>query len=295
MEDQQEASSVGLSGRGSESLSLRLLAVDLDGTVVDRSGKVHPQDREVIAALGKRGIITTILTGRLYSGTRAVAEHIGVGGPIGCVEGCHLVDASSGIDLHHGGLVGRDATVVRSLLRDHRSSTFLFADDRIIYDARSAPLLRYALSWSRESQQTEDVVDYPGWESDRGVTAVVLIGPRATVAALVGRVNTELAGAVFAASFPAGVNDTWACMLRLGSHSKGTALEWVARHHGLEPSNVVVVGDWYNDVPMFERAGRSFAMAQAPDDVKRSATDCLEASIGSGCAIAEAARRVGWL
>jgi hydroxymethylpyrimidine pyrophosphatase-like HAD family hydrolase len=54
---------------------------------------------------------------------------------------------------------------------------------------------------------------------------------------------------------------------------------------------VVVVGDWLNDLPMFEVAGRSFAMGQAPEDVKRAATDRLKADGMRGGGIAEAIRR----
>ena len=53
----------------------------------------------------------------------------------------------------------------------------------------------------------------------------------------------------------------------------------------------VAVGDWVNDVPMFEVAGRSFAMGMAPDAVRAKATDVLDRPAGSGGGIAEAIRR----
>jgi len=56
-------------------------------------------------------------------------------------------------------------------------------------------------------------------------------------------------------------------------------------------AEAVAVGDWINDVPMFEVAGRSFAMASAPDAVRAKATDVLAAMAGSGGGIAEAIRR----
>ena len=58
---------------------------------------------------------------------------------------------------------------------------------------------------------------------------------------------------------------------------------------------IVVVGDWINDVPMFLRAGLSFAMAQSPDVVKQAASAVLESSDRSGGGIAEAAERAGLL
>jgi hypothetical protein len=50
-----------------------------------------------------------------------------------------------------------------------------------------------------------------------------------------------------------------------------------------------------NDIPMLKRAGRSFAMAQAPLEVKAAATDILKASAMTGGGLAEAALRAGLL
>ena len=48
------------------------------------------------------------------------------------------------------------------------------------------------------------------------------------------------------------------------------------------------VGDWINDIPMFEVAGRSFAMGQAPDEVKSRATDVLTETSETGGGVASA-------
>ena len=48
------------------------------------------------------------------------------------------------------------------------------------------------------------------------------------------------------------------------------------------------VGDWINDVPMFLVAGRSYAMGQAPDEVKRAATFVLEETSEAGGGVARA-------
>jgi hydroxymethylpyrimidine pyrophosphatase-like HAD family hydrolase len=77
--------------------------------------------------------------------------------------------------------------------------------------------------------------------------------------------------------------------------TKGTALEWIARHEGIDASQVVAVGDWLNDIPMLRTAGRSFVMNQAPDEVKAVATDLLDADVSTGGGIAEAAERAGLL
>jgi hydroxymethylpyrimidine pyrophosphatase-like HAD family hydrolase len=83
----------------------------------------------------------------------------------------------------------------------------------------------------------------------------------------------------------------FAMLIRAAGPTKGTAVEWLARHHGCTAADTVVVGDWLNDVPMFEVAGRSFVMRQAPPAVKAAATDELDADCFRGGGIAEAVLR----
>ncbi len=73
----------------------KLLAVDLDGTVLSRDGVPHAIDRAAIARLRDHGVPTTIVTGRLYSGSREIARTLGIEGPIACVDGSQIVDTRS--------------------------------------------------------------------------------------------------------------------------------------------------------------------------------------------------------
>ena len=61
----------------------RLLAVDLDGTLLDPTGTPHAHDVKAIHAALAAGIAVSIVTGRLYSGTRAAVQILGLRGPVG--------------------------------------------------------------------------------------------------------------------------------------------------------------------------------------------------------------------
>jgi HAD superfamily hydrolase (TIGR01484 family) len=279
-------------------MSFRLLAVDLDGTLVDAAGAVHAPDREAIAALAVKGIPTTIITGRLFSGTRRIASDVGTHGAVACVDGCHLVEVASGADLLHGSIVAESAAALRDLIERHRVTTFVFANDQILYDDEGAQHLPYVRTWSLDHVRTERVTVHPHWEHARGITAVVSLGTERAIRELELDLGRALGQAVYTAAFPVRRLQKvgmWALVARAAGYSKGTALVWLARHHGVSPEEVVAVGDWFNDIPMFAAAGRSFVMAQAPEDVKQAATDRLDADSSTGGGIAEAALRAGLL
>lgn len=277
-------------------MNVRLFAVDLDGTLLDRSGRVHESDREALHAVAKAGVAVSIVTGRLFSGTRAAASAIGAHGPVGCVDGSHIVEAASGRDLLHHGIAPSDAAVVRAAIDDHRATCFVFAHDEIVFDAGGEVYLPYVRTWSLEVVRSERATDHPHWEHARGLSEVVCIGDGETIRAAGDAIDARLAGRVQTVSFPMrrpGLDGLWGMVIRAAGTNKGTALRWLAEHHACAIEDTVVVGDWLNDLPMFAVAGRSFAMGQAPDGVKRAATDELVATHETGGGVLEAARRLG--
>lgn len=270
-------------------MAYKLLAVDLDGTLLARDGTVHEADRLGIARLRAVGVPVTIVTGRLYSGSRAAAEAAGIRGPIACVDGSHILDAHDGTEHLHRSVAGAHAVAVREILSRYDFASFLFAHDSIAHDGAGAPFLPYIRTWSTKITVVDRLLGHHFWEHPRGVLAVLAIGATSQIERMVKALALELGDAVYAISFALQrVADTSAILVRAGGSTKGTAIEYLAKQHGCAPHEVVAVGDWLNDIPMFKAAGRSFAMAQAPDDVKDAATDRLTASALTGGGVAEA-------
>lgn len=275
------------------SSSFKLLAVDLDGTLLGRDGVPHAADRLAIDRLRKAGVPTTIVTGRLYSGSCEIARTVGIEGPIACVDGSQIVDTRSDQEVFARSIGAETAVLVRDLLADHDATSFLFAQDLIVHDLAGEPFAHYVRTWSPRIEVVDRVTEHPHWEHDRGVMAVVALGATDQILSIVAALRDRLAHATFVVDFPvARLTGTHALVARAAGATKGTAVEWLAAHHGCTPQEIVVVGDWVNDVPMFQTAGRSFVMGQAPEHVKRTATDRLLADVTTGGGIAETIREV---
>jgi Cof subfamily protein (haloacid dehalogenase superfamily) len=269
----------------------RLLAVDLDGTLLDVTGKPHARDVRAVRAALAEGVAVSIVTGRLYSGTRTAAEILGLQSAVGCADGSHVVRASDHATLLHRGVCGAEMEALRRALRKAEAATFVFAQDAIGHDEVGSPYVTYLKTWSTDVRIAADVFDHDLWSSDGGVTAVVALGDREPLELVAREMERDAPGATFVALFPlrrgphAGM---WAIMVRAAGGTKGTAVRWIAEHEGIPLENTVCVGDWINDVPMFEVAGRSFAMGQAPDEVKAKATDVLQETAEHGGGVASA-------
>jgi len=267
-------------------MSYRLLALDLDGTLLRSDHTVDERDIAAISELQAAGVTVTIATGRLRSGATFAARACAIEGAIACCDGSHVVDLTSGKNLVHHGMTGEVAALVRAAFTDHGLTPFVFDADGIHHEHAGAPYAHYIRTWSPNLRVVEqDVV----WQTEP--LAAVAIGDEADVAAA-HAVLRDHAARLYSVSFP-----IYACpgkhavMVRAAGATKGTALAELCRRAGVSLAEAVAVGDWLNDVPMFEVAGRSFAMASSPDTVRAKATDVLTADAGAGGGIAEAIRR----
>jgi Cof subfamily protein (haloacid dehalogenase superfamily) len=263
----------------------RLLALDLDGTLLRHDQQVDPRDADAIAELQRAGIAVTIVTGRLHSGSVGAARSCNIEGAIGCVEGSHLVDVDGTTRAHHP-LSESAAGFVREVVGEHQLASFIFDRDEVRHEPHSAQFAQYVSTWSPKLTLVDAGA---AWQTP--ALAVVAVGETADIV----NSSTVLAsrpGEVFCFTF--GLTQfpgKHGIIIRAAGPSKGTALTELCRLAGCGTHEAVAIGDWLNDVPMFDVAGRSFAMHGAPELVSERATDRLRARAGSGGGIAEAIAR----
>ena len=264
----------------------RLLALDLDGTLLRSDQRVDDRDIAAIAELQAAGVTVTIVTGRLHSGSTAAARACAIEGAIACVEGSHLVELATGRTLVHHGMADDDAALVRGVFTRHGLTSFVFDAGGVHHDHAGAPYARYISTWSPNLRVVEqDIV----WQTVP--LAAVAVGDEPAVVAACA-ILRGYADRLFSVHFPVNAYPGKQVLLvRTAGPTKGTALAELCRMAGCTLAEAVAVGDWVNDVPMFEVAGRSFVMGNAPDAVCAKATDVLVQPAGSGGGIAEAIRR----
>jgi Cof subfamily protein (haloacid dehalogenase superfamily) len=266
-------------------VTYRLLALDLDGTLLRRDHTVDPRDRDAVRELQRAGVTVTIVTGRLQSGCTGAATACDITGAIACMEGSHLVELGTNTTLAHHPITGDTIAMLRGAITEHGLAGFVFDAAGIHHDQTGEPYAKYVSTWSPNLRVVEEEL---AWQT--APLATVAIGDAEPIAAALARIRAH--GGLFSVSFAvSAVPGKHAVLVRALGPSKGTALAELCKLVGCSLADAVAVGDWVNDVPMFEVAGRSFAMGAAPDAVRDKATDSLTALAGDGGGIAEAIRR----
>ncbi|HTE51104.1 MAG TPA: Cof-type HAD-IIB family hydrolase [Kofleriaceae bacterium] len=263
-----------------------IFASDVDGTLVDRDDGIHPRDRRAIARAREQGVAFTLATGRLTTRTHPVARALSLDAPMVCADGGIIACAATERVLSRRAIALEHVEAILIAFAEHELSSFVFTHGAIHSCERGRAHHGYVQGWASDITTHKDVLVAEAWRGDAEATVMVVgIGTDEAI----GRVEALLAaldGHVDALTFTSSGHR----VIRLVSRgtSKGAALADVAQRLGVARERVAVIGDWYNDLPMFDWAARSFAMPHAPDEVKAAATDVLgDGACGRG-AIAEA-------
>ncbi len=262
----------------------RLLALDLDGTLVKNDGTIAPHDVAAIGRARSAGVIVTIVTGRIAAAALGVAREIEIDVPIVCADGAQLIEPTSGALLEHAS-VSREATSTALSVFAARELVAFALTHEAVHACRGAEALT---PWVRGF--SPEIRLHAAWPEELDAVAMLLgLGAREPA----DRAAEELGSLSLSDADSFSIGDLRAVRVRSIHSTKGRALSALAARLDVDRSNVAFAGDWYNDVSAFEWAGRSFCMGQAPPDVRARAHEVLRATSADGGGVAEVVSR--WL
>ncbi len=256
------------------SLRFQILALDLDGTLLDPQGLVAPETAVAIARAVEAGILPVLCTGRRPRRTFPIARSLGLKTPIVCNSGAliktldeqTLWRADWDRDLLH-----RVVDVFRRL--DEPAISFIDrpgdqADFVVATPRTGRPLFDDFLDQNRSFAEVA-----PGWaeEADRVHFHLTAIGTREAMLTLEQALLENLEGRVqtFVQKSPSYAGTM--CEVLRSDANKWTAIRQLCAIWGVEPAQVCAVGDDMNDIPMLRGAGLGVAMGHASPEVRASA------------------------
>lgn len=244
----------------------RLVGLDIDGTLMNYGGEISPAVVEMVEKVRMCRTHVVLATGRNIVATLPVAQALGIRrGWAVCSNGAvtiRLNPATPG---------GYDIATVRTfdprtaleLVRSELPDAFVAVEDLGVgfRVAKEFPM--------GELVGRQMLVDYEQlWKEP--ATRVVVRAPGVDVTHFDAVVRAMgLQDVTYAIGYTA-----WLDLTGPGV-SKGSALEELREHLGVDPEHTVAVGDGTNDIDMLRWAARSAAMGNAPDNVKAVAGEVL--------------------
>jgi hydroxymethylpyrimidine pyrophosphatase-like HAD family hydrolase len=253
---------------------IRLVASDLDGTLLRPDETVSERTRRAVAAARDAGITVVLVSGRPPRSIGPLAERVGVGGIAICANGAVVWDLDTGTMVDSSPLAAEVATRLVHALRQAIPGA-LFAVELEGGFGREP-------GWSDGLRPVRpDVLEADALELITGpVTKLLVRHPDLDFAEVAGRARRAVGDDAVV---------TWAGLrvveISAAGVTKAYALERLCRRLGIAADQVVAVGDMPNDLPMLDWAGTGVAVANATPEVLEAADEVTAANTEDGVAL----------
>lgn len=251
-------------------MTYRLVALDLDGTLLDSRLQIRADTIDALARVRAKGIQVMIVTGRHHVTAYPYWHQLGLESPAICCNGAYVYDFTTTRPLAANPLSRHEATRLLELVRKHAIDTMIYVDEFMAYETESTnhanirkwsdslpenlrPRIRQVDSFERLVEEAPSIWKYFATGSDASAM-------RAFAAAI----EQDL-----------GLSCEWSGDNRLditrADNNKGKRLaEWAAQQ-GIKPEEVIAFGDQQNDMEMLRIAGMGVAMGNSGEHVRACA------------------------
>ena len=249
---------------------IRLIGIDVDGTLLDSRGHLPPANRDAIRDAVDSGIHVALVTGRSYPFAKPVAETLPAS--ITLIVSSGAVERTTGGDVLARRLLDRRVAVdVLEATRPHRDHAALIFDrdeaNQIIFETMDWEHPGRKAYWLRNHHLIGQMVPLEEALTEDPVE-VMFNGAADAMRALTDALRQQ--ADVFAVSLTEYVHRDFSLVdVTAPTATKGRALAWRAEQLGLRPDQVMAVGDNFNDVEMLEYAGIPVVMGNAVEGLKR--------------------------
>ena len=261
---------------------IKLLALDLDGTLLDSRGKLSETNKRAIKRAESAGVLVTIATGRRFRDALPVGLELETNAPLITHNGALLKYAQT-LETVHASIISVETT--REIVRVGKNfggDALLSAEPGgagiLLYDPVSddkVPLQKN-IDWSKRLHGADaesaihHVENLENVIGDVETIHVSFSGTCAAMAEMETVLKRELGASVnILTTVYTPLNFTLIDLLPPGA-SKGTGVEKLAAINDLTAENVMVMGDNFNDLEMLEYAGTPVLMGNALSELLES-------------------------
>ena len=257
---------------------IELLALDLDGTLIDASMNIRDRVYDAVIRVQEQGVTTTLATGRMLEATVPFARELGIEAPLICYQGALIQAAHADRPLHRSRMDGELVQEALAWGIEQGWHAVLYADNALFIAEKRYPESYYRDLLGANIQWVDDLLGV--LQHYEPVKFLFVAEPReadrieaAMRQRFQGRMEIVRSHGSFVEGNPLGV-------------SKGRALRKLADHLDVAQARVMAIGDQGNDVSMLEWAGVGVAMGDGSPSARAAADWIAPSFADDGAAVA---------
>ncbi len=243
-------------------MGVELIVIDLDGTLIRSDLSVGERTISAIANAQKKGIRTTFATGRMVSASAKYAELLSVELPLIALNGAIVQRHNDGAPIFHRKIPQNIFKKFLPIIEKSTGAvTIVFGDEAFGWNIDD-------LTRERLSSWIVDIEEISPNEVGSEPTIAMVAGDEKPVRATAEKIMALEIEDIQFFLFPSiRYYPMWYFEIRAAGVDKGLGVKALREKLGLARENVLVIGDYVNDLPMFAEAGISAAVGNAHQEV----------------------------
>ncbi len=280
-------------------MDIKLVASDLDGTIIDKNNNISPKNFEAIKLIKEKNIPFTICTGKSYSVAKKSCEKFtadyGIFG-----NGTQVVDLNKDTELQRNILKKDDLLYIATIAKRFNLHLHIYTESQVISETLQFLDLRNFILKTKydfcdlEFKLVPDISEYIYNESPDVFSAVISSEESIDFFELYLNVNKNIAynfnskKGIYKDTI---INKEYEYLNITPLHTnKDEALDFLTKMLNIDKKNVMAIGDNINDYEMVKNAGIGVAVNEAYDELKEVADYVTEATTSEG-ALSEAVKK----
>jgi Cof subfamily protein (haloacid dehalogenase superfamily) len=240
--------------------NIKLIVTDIDGTLVDDNGKLGSESKKLLMELMKHDVSISLATGRLHSATTELAKELSLNGYIISLDGAVIKEYTNDETIFESFLKIRHIKKAISISNDLLVNIVLCHASSIYYTDYNSIIPSLLSKYGALYKQVDSYVEYLS-----GTLEIVCASDiKNSIKKMEESFNFPYSVGCSTSYFRSKKNENiFYLEIRKAGSSKGKALERLLRHISVKPEQTVVIGDWYNDITMFQTKTLKVAVANA--------------------------------
>ncbi|MDO4988044.1 MAG: Cof-type HAD-IIB family hydrolase [Synergistes sp.] len=256
----------------------KLIALDMDGTILNGEGRISPRTKAALAAAQDKGIYIVIATGRMYPSAMQHIKDAGIRSASIFYNGALIRDTGTDRTIYEQGLGVRLTAELLAFFKTHGWYVQIYSDDKlIVYDDTTEECKYY----ENICGQKAIALGSDFWTC--GIDSSKMLGvafDKDEFHKMFDEIRRVFGSRVYSAT-------SWGAFVEIVNPAvnKAFALRRVCEHYGVSREDVVAFGDGSNDKEMIEWAGTGVAMGNSGELLKEAADIVAPPNTEDGAAV----------
>ncbi|GIQ67861.1 HAD family phosphatase [Xylanibacillus composti] len=243
-------------------MKYKMLAIDVDDTLIDDQKRISANTRQALAEALSMGVKVTLATGRMHASAKQIAAQLKLNVPLISYQGALIKNLEDDTVLYERHVPKEAVQHLFEYAERHRLHIQAYVDDELYVKEDNEKIQAY----SRLSDVPYRIEPDLGKLSSLPMPKVIIIDEPDKLDAMVPELANQLGDQVHITKSKPNFLEF---MHKEGT--KGHAVAYLAEHFGCTLSEVIGIGDSWNDKEMLEVAGLGVAMGNAVEPLKEIA------------------------